>query len=189
MPPVHAVPDRADPSSLFDELVAKHYAGLCNFAFRFVSSREIAEDIVQDVLAELWCRWPEFDVREPLPYLCQAVRNRVANHRRHEKVRVGGWDRIAAEAERRTAAVDASREVEATDLEAAIVRAVDDLPERCRLIFTMSRAQDLTYTQIAQALGLSVKTVENQMTRALRTLRTRLAGYLGAVAAAISLCR
>ncbi len=184
-----SAPDPGDASAVFDALVETHYPGLCRFAHRLVRSREVAEDIVQDVFAELWCRWPDFDVRDPLPYLFRAVRNRVINHHRQHNVRRRWHDHIVGEMEDRAERAHGATDLEASDLRAAIDRTVDELPDRCRLIFLMSREQDLTYTQIADALGISVKTVEAQMTRALRTLRTRLAGYLGVAIAVVSAWR
>lgn len=64
------------------------------------------------------------------------------------------------------------------ELADAIAHAVDSLPERARQIFTMHREQGLSYAEIARALGPSVKTVENQMDRALKLLRARLAPFL-----------
>ena len=163
------------PSSAFDELVRAHYGRLCNFAYRFVRSRDGAEDVVQEVFARLWQQREQFDVRDPLPYLYQAVRNRLVTSRRHELVRER-W-RAGVDHEGRHAP-DAASEVELADLRRAVARAIDALPERCRLIFTMSREQDLSYAEIARILDISVKTVETQMGRALKTLRARLAGYL-----------
>ena len=64
------------------------------------------------------------------------------------------------------------------ELQKEIDAAINDLPEQCRTIFQLSRFEDLKYKDIAGKLGISVKTVENQMGKALRTLRTKLAGYL-----------
>jgi RNA polymerase sigma-70 factor (ECF subfamily) len=163
------------PSSAFDELVRAHYERLCNFAYRFTRSRDAAEDVVQEVFTRLWQQRDEFDVRDPLPYLYRAVRNRLVTSRRHELVRER-WLAAVDEAGWRSA--DAASEVELADLRQAVARAIDALPERCRLIFTMSREQDLSYAEIARALDISVKTVETQMGRALKALRARLVGYL-----------
>jgi RNA polymerase sigma-70 factor, ECF subfamily len=177
-----------DPSRLFDQLVEAQYGNLCSFAHRLVGSRDLAEDIVQDVFAQLWTRWETFDVRDPLPYLYQAIRNRVANDRRQWKVRHRSRDRIAAQANER-GQDDAAASLEASDFAVALARAIEALPERRRIIFTMSRQQGLSYAEIARLLGISVKTVETQMTTALRGLRTQLAGYLGAAAAVLAAWR
>ncbi|HEV8305822.1 MAG TPA: RNA polymerase sigma-70 factor [Gemmatimonadales bacterium] len=162
-------------SSSFDELVRAHYGRLCNFAYRFVHSRDAAEDVVQAVFAQLWLQRDQFDVRDALPYLYQAVRNRLVTSRRAELVRER-W-RVSVAHEQRHAA-DAASEAELSELRGAVARAVGALPERCRLIFTMSREQDLSYAEIARILGISVKTVETQMGRALKALRISLADYL-----------
>jgi RNA polymerase sigma-70 factor (ECF subfamily) len=84
---------------------------------------------------------------------------------------------------------DGLSHVEAADLATALARGIDQLPERCRLIFTMSREQDLSYAEIARILGISVKTVETQMGRALKALRSRLAGYLALALTVVSVTR
>jgi RNA polymerase sigma-70 factor, ECF subfamily len=177
-------PRRTDPPAAgssreaqFDELVLASYAGLRRFGYRLTGSRAAAEDIVQDVFASIWRRQAEFEYTDPLPYLYRAVRNRAISQRRQAQ-RQGGWlAGLAREwSERQAAPTDPS---EASDLAQAIDQAIAALPERRRTIFAMHRDQQLTYSQIAGALGISIKTVETQMGRALKTLRERLAPYLG----------
>ena len=71
-----------------------------------------------------------------------------------------------------------AKKIVAGELEKKIHSAMNELPEQCRTIFQMSRFEDLKYREIAERLGISVKTVETQMSKALRILRTRLAEYL-----------
>jgi RNA polymerase sigma-70 factor (ECF subfamily) len=169
--------NRSD-STTFDELVRAHYARLCDFAYRFVHSRAVAEDLVQDVFVRLWERHDQFDFQDPLKYLYQAVRNRAVSHLRHERIHAR-WEAEASTAEHAHEHT-AATETDVEELQRAIAAAVDALPERCRVIFTMSREQDLSYAEIARILDLSVKTVETQMGRALKSLRTRLAPFLTA---------
>ncbi len=178
-------PEEPSPllGSSFDELVRAHYGRLCNFAYRFVRSRDAAEDVVQEVFVRLWRQRDQFDVRDPLPYLYRAVRNRLVTCRRAELVRERWRTSVARE---HVHAVDAGSELELAELRRALARAVEALPERCRVIFTMSREQDLSYPEIARSLGISVKTVETQMGRALKALRTKLAGYLSVALAVAS---
>jgi RNA polymerase sigma-70 factor (ECF subfamily) len=172
----------AESQDSFDALVRAHYGRLCNFAYRFTGSRDVAEDIVQDVLLRIWRRREGFDLRDPLPYLYQAVRNQAASYRRQHGVRERWRNRVSCEAPK--VAPDGGAELVAADLADAAALAIQRLPERCRLVFTMSREQDLSYAEIARLLGISVKTVETQMGRALRQLRAQLASYL-ALAVAI----
>ncbi len=180
----------ADSSEAFDALVREHYGRLCAFAYRIVRSRETAEDVVHDVLLHIWRDRERFEFRDPLAYLYRSVRNRITSHHRNET----GRGRLLAEASASEAvpmlgggkSVDTAGMVESDDLARAAACAVDTLPERCRLIFTMRREQGLSYAEIARALDLSVKTVENQMNRAGKLLRARLSGYLGVAVALTS---
>jgi RNA polymerase sigma-70 factor (ECF subfamily) len=151
------------------------YAGLVTAAERLLGDQASAEDVAQDVMLELWKR------REALPtdvslrgYLYQSVRNRALNRLRHL--------RTVREAEPHvrppTAAPPADAHAVTGEMEAAMRQAVADLPEEVRETFLMSRVDGLTYAEIASALGLSVKTVEARMGRALRLVRERLAPWL-----------
>ena len=176
------IPDRPparpgdDPARAFDELVRAHYGRLCRFVFRYVNSADAAEDVVQDMLVKVWRRQQQFDFERPLPYLYQAAKHEAISYRRRHGVR----ERAVVELGRgeQRLAPDNAVLLERAELAAAVAAAVDALPERCRLIFTMHREQGLTYPQIAEVLGLSVKTVETQISRAFRVLRIKLAGYV-----------
>ena len=157
----------------FDALVEAHYARLCSFALHLLHTREAAEDAVQEVLFKMWSRRAVENLHDPVPYLYRAVRNQCLMALRHQRrwktTEIGVHDLVH----------DASsHDRELFDLEEAIARAIDGLPQRTRLVFTMHRQQDLTYADIARVLGISVKTVETQMTRALKFLRQRIDRFL-----------
>jgi RNA polymerase sigma-70 factor (ECF subfamily) len=160
--------------SAFAAIVREHYGRLCSFAYRFVDSSDVAEDIVQDVFARLWRQFEGFDRADPLPYLYQAVRNRAVSWLRTQGVRARWQERARPETDAAAPGPGPAALVEAQEIRAAVGRAVQALPDRCRLIFTMHREQELSYSEIARVLGLSIKTVETQMGRALRMLRERL---------------
>jgi len=109
--------------------------------------------------------------------LYQAVRNQAVSYRRQQGVRERWSAHASTEIERRPGD-DGLAQGRPPTSPRRLARAVDQLPERCRLIFTMSREQGLSYAEIARILGISIKTVETQMGRALKALRSRLAGYL-----------
>jgi RNA polymerase sigma-70 factor (ECF subfamily) len=189
-----AAPDEAANEAArarFEAVVRAHYPRLCNFATRYVDSRETAEDIVQEVFLTIWRRDTKFDYAEPLPYLYRAVMNRAIMQLRQRRVRDRWRDRVMAVAETEGAPADTriADDLELAELMRAVAEVVEALPERCRLIFTMSRQQDLTYDQIAEVLGISVKTVETQMGRALKALRLRLGVYLSLALAVSSVGR
>lgn len=160
----------------FDAVFRAHYATLVGVAERIAAERAVGEELAQDVMLELWRRHDTLVVEESLrAYLVRAVRNRALNHVRHERMKVRTAPRAAGET---VSQPDAPSHVAEAEMEAALRDAVASLPERCREVFELSRGQGLRYAEIAEALGISVKTVEAQMGKALRLLRERLAPFL-----------
>jgi RNA polymerase sigma-70 factor (ECF subfamily) len=167
---------RAGDAAAFDAIFRGRYAVLVGVAERMLRDRAVAEEVVQDVLLNLWRRREALGPDEALgPYLVRATRNRALNHLRH--LHVERRDAVHAAGPTAAPAAGAGRAV-ASELAAAAAAAVADLPPRCREVFALSRGRGLSYAEIAEALDISVKTVEAQMGRALRTLRERLAPWL-----------
>jgi len=174
MPPQPA--PQSSPRATFEELFRAFHAPLCGFAYRYVRSREVAEELVQDVFLDAWERYEQghaFDA--PKAYLFAAVRNAAASYLRHQ----GVVERFEPETVELFSHSDPSPDAicRSAELSQALDRAVSRMPERCRLVFTLSREQGLTYAEIAQLLGISPKTVETQMGRAYKALRKSLAPY------------
>lgn len=160
----------------FDAIFREHYPALVGAAERIVGDRAVAEDVGQDVMLELWRRRDTVAVEDSLrAYLFRAARNRALNHLRHERMKQRTAPYAAGEA---SARAEAPARVAEEEIDAAVRRAVGALPERCREVFELSRGQGLRYAEIASVLGISVKTVEAQMGKALRVLRERLAPWL-----------
>lgn len=167
---------RGGDHSAFDELFRQWYEPVVRTANRILHESGVAEELAQDVFLELWRR------RETLPdgssvpgYLLQAVRNRALNHLRHLQVQKKSQVFVEALSE---PAEHADADVHTGDLERAIRTAIDELPPRTREVFLMSRERNLKYGEIAEQLGISVKAVEANMSRALRQLREKLAPHL-----------
>lgn len=169
----------------FDSLVRAHYGRLCDFVYRHVHSREIAEDIVQDLFVRILESGRFHDLDDPLPYLYRAARNGAVSHLRGRRLR----ERLRERIPRPPTPRRADAEAELRELEYETARAVEALPRRTRLVFSLSRDQGLTYAQIARTLDVSVKTVESQMGRALKLLRQRLAPFLSISFTLISVTR
>ncbi len=108
--------------------------------------------------------------------LYRSAHNAALNHIKHREIE-RRWAQ-AAQAAPEPVAPEAEAGVRERELSGAIQDAIASLPERCRQIFLMSRQQGLSYAEIAELLGLSVKTVETQMGRALKALRAALSGFL-----------
>lgn len=166
----------AQRAAAFDALVAENCDRLCRFVYRYVGSREEAEDIVQEVFLAIWERGYEWEGRDPLPFLYRAAHNRAISRARHESVH-DRWQRQVSTADE-PAAAGVDTDLAESELDDALGRAIEVLPERCRLVFTMSREQGLSHAEIARMLGLSHKTVESHIWRALTSLRASLAPYL-----------
>jgi RNA polymerase sigma-70 factor (ECF subfamily) len=179
----------AGARAAFDELFRATYPGLYRFAYRLSRSPEAAEEIVQEVFFDLWRRRDLVDPSSVAhAYLYTSVRHAVISRVRRLRVeeRTEERDDLGSGATHGSTGPSADEAVELADLSAAIDRAVECLPERCRLVYTLSRREHLSYAAIAAALGLSVKTVEAQMANAFRQIRTRVAPYLGSVIALLA---
>lgn len=167
---------RRGDHAAFDALFRQWYEPVVRAANRILHESGVAEELAQDVFLELWRR------RETLPdgssvpgYLLQAVRNRALNHLRHLQVQKKSQVYVEALNEPVEAA---DADAHTGELEAAIRDAIADLPPRTREVFLMSRERNLKYSEIAEQLGITVKAVEANMSRALRQLREKLAPFL-----------
>jgi RNA polymerase sigma-70 factor (ECF subfamily) len=174
----HGAGGRGDVAE-FEALFRAHFGPLCDFVHGYVRSRDVARELVQDLFLRVWERAQTPATTLAAAYLYTAARNRALRHLRRQRV-AARWLEIAAP-ESCTPAGIAEEAVQERELSEALQRAVAELPERCRLVFTLSRHQHLSNADIARALGISVNTVEQQMWRALKALRARLAPYLDAV--------
>src|SRR5687768_3175771 len=167
---------KAGEEGAFDEVFRLWYPTLVRVAAALVHDHDAAEEVAQDVMHELWRRREALDAAVSLrAYLLRSIRNRSLNHLRHLRVRRESESEVEALYD---APLRADQPIIARELADAVQVAFDDLPPRCREIFELSRIQGLKYAEIAEALGISQKTVEAQMGKALRVMRERLAPWL-----------
>src|SRR5262245_7573491 len=127
--------DELDPT--FEALLRAHYGRLYGVAFSYLRSAAAAEDAVQEALFKAWRRRLTIDLSDPLPYLFRAVRNQCISVLRQR----ARWREVKLDP---ASAADRQADpggIEATELEAAVRRAIGELPERCRLVFLLSREQ------------------------------------------------
>jgi RNA polymerase sigma-70 factor, ECF subfamily len=162
---------RGDTDAAFEAMVRAHYAALGAFAYRLVGSRTLAEDVVHEILLRIWRRRDHFDFDNVLPYLYRAVRNEADSSRRRNS-------RLVAIGEHEDGRPDPQRTLELDDLARVVQDIVAAMPARRREIFRMQREQGRTYAEIAELLGISIKTVEAQMGRALKAIRLRAVPFL-----------
>lgn len=146
-----------------------HYQSLAEYAFSIVKNREDAEDAVQDVFIKIWQNKPAVIDKEGFKfYLFTATKNTCISILRKQAAMVPYMGQEKDGEETLTADDTAHSNVNYSDL---IEEAFALLPPQCRVIFKLSRLANLTYVQIATELGLSVKTIENQMGKAIRIMR------------------
>jgi RNA polymerase sigma-70 factor, ECF subfamily len=161
----------------FEMLFKTYYKPLCNYAYTFIPDKDEAEEIVQSTFLSVWEKKTSLQIQTAVkPYLYAMVRNACLNVIKHEKIKqkhvaeelaIGqeGYESIA-------------QTVYSSELEKQIQKALEKLPEQCRLVFKLSRFEELKYAEIAGQLNISIKTVENQMGKALKIMREQLKDYL-----------
>lgn len=163
--------------TVFEMQFKTYYQPLCHYAYTFVQDKDEAEEIVQSTFMSFWEKKEGIEIRtSSKSYLYSMVRNACLNVIKHEKIKLKHANEELAIAERAHESV--SQKVMANELELHIQQALEKLPEQCRLIFKLSRFEELKYAEIADQLNLSIKTVENQMGKALKIMREQLKDYL-----------
>ncbi|WP_205510163.1 RNA polymerase sigma-70 factor [Longitalea arenae] len=151
----------------FEQLFRAHYNALANYAYSFLKNKEDAEDVAQEVFIKLWKKKPAVMFTDQVKfYLLTATKNGCISLLRKQ----AGKYMVEPEGAQLAATPDPQATTEA-DINKIISKALALLPPQCLVIFKLSRFGQLSYQQIADELGLSVKTVENQMGKALRILR------------------
>ncbi len=168
---------RSGDYAAFEGLYRTCARPLLAFAERIVANPEAAEEVVHEVFLNIWKGRETWRPRGQVKtYLYGAVRNRALrekqNRRRMEPLG------FRAETEADVAGSHPDRLLQQAELERAVSRAVEALPERQGLVFTLSRRHEMTYAEIAAVLGIAPATVEVHMVRALRFLRKRLRDFL-----------
>jgi len=161
----------------FEVLFNTFYSSLCSYANGFLNDLDASEEVVQEVMFKIWVHRERLVITSSVrSYLFRAVRNGCLNLMKHITIR----EEYKSYKEREDSTLQRSHEEEmmVTELEIKIREAIDRLPLERRRVFILSRYDGLTYREIAEKMGISVKTVENQMGSALRFLREELAEYL-----------
>jgi RNA polymerase sigma-70 factor, ECF subfamily len=161
----------------FEQVFKTHFKRLHAYAFTILRDEEEAEEMVQQVFFKLWERNENLSLTGSVSaYLYRAVHNESLNYIKHQKVRSDHKLHVAYSMKNEVEHPE--KKIQAGELEKKIHSALNELPEQCRTIFQMSRFDELKYREIAEKLGISVKTVENQMGKALKLLRAKLVDFL-----------
>jgi len=161
----------------FEQLFKAHYKALHAYANMLLKDMDAAEEVVQSMFLKLWEKRDLLEVQTSAKaYLYKCVYNDSLNLLKHEQVKSKYQDFTVHTMNTHHEA--ASNKVELSELQKELKLALEALPEQCRIIFQMSRFEELKYKEIAERLRISVKTVENQMGKALKILRLKLVDFL-----------
>ncbi len=154
----------------FDEIYRRHWHAMYRTAFVVLKDEAACMDVLQDVFVWVWEHREGLQVSVLKAYLVMAVRYKVSNYIRRNRVHAGFFEQV----EKLEVAEETVSPVELKELRAIIGQFTLKLPERCQQVFYLSRFEYLSNKEIAERLGVSEKTVENQLTIALRKLRIKL---------------
>jgi len=161
---------QAGNEAAFQELFYRHHPAMVNLAFVMLRDESLARDIAQDVFVRLWVKRSEIQIHGACKsYLLSAVRNRCITELKKEK-KLDFTDQI----ETLAPAQDAHDNMHIQDLEKSIQSGIQRLPDACRTVFVLRRLEELSLKEIASQLGISPKTVENQLTKAHKILASHL---------------
>jgi len=157
----------------FDQLFSVYKERLYAFALGYLKSTEYARELVQEVFIKVWENREELDEEKSFnAYLFTISKNIILNH-----LRKRANDKKYIEYIKQHTGIEYTKteeKIEYSDLEAQAKKIIDQLPPGRKKIYRLSREEGLTYEEIAKKLNISKKTVENQMSRALKFLRERL---------------
>lgn len=158
----------------FEKLFRSSYVSLVRYAKTLLRDHDTAEEIVQELFFRLWQDRQNLRIESSLNgYLYRSVHNRSLHYIEHQKVVSRHAGEIIAGAELTSEPV--TEAIYYSELQARVARVLERLPDRCRVVFRMSRFEGLKYNEIADKLAVSLKTVEADMGKALREFRKALA--------------
>jgi RNA polymerase sigma-70 factor (ECF subfamily) len=168
----------------FKSLYDTFYTCLLLYANSIINDIELSKDILQDIFLKLWEKRKEFTIKYSLKsYLYTAVRNSCMDHLKHRKVEKKYVDHSLVELKDKELAFFSELFIhpEEDDFEKylnEINAVIEKLPEQCRKIFKLSRFEGMKNNEVARHLNLSVRTIDTQLYRALKTLQEKLNKYL-----------
>ena len=167
---------RLDDRKAFELLYRKYSRKIYYAAYNLFRDKDVCEDLVQELFIDLWTKRNELNITSLEWYLKVAIKNRVLMYIRTQRATldISAIEMLAGK-------YSTDSRLLGHDINRLLDDNVAQLPEKCREVFTLSRKECLSNKEIAARLGISVKTVENQMTIALRYLRSGLSDYLPSI--------
>lgn len=159
--------------AFIEQLFRAHYAALCRTVYPIVRDQDTAEDIVQDVFMKIWRNQTNLDTEQSVKaYLFRAAINTALNFLEKNR-RTTPWDDAWAD---QYGANSTEENIAYQETEQKVARALEQLPPKCKVVFSLSRFEEMSYAEIAQHLSISVKAVEKHMGKALQIMRQYVYG-------------
>ncbi len=166
---------RKGKTKAYKHLFSEYYDWLCNYIFQLCHDRSLSEDIVQETLVNFWEKRKQIVITSSLKnYLFRSCHNRFLQHIRKESPRFDTLDKIQGDIISETSWEDDQFDFKMKKLNELI----DQLPPRCKEIFVQNKLEKKKYKEIALNMGISIKTVENQMSKALHFLKEHATMFL-----------
>ena len=166
--------------SAYEELFMTYYAQLVVFAQKILSDEDLSREMVQDVFVMFYEKREVLNIHTSLKsHLYQTVRNRCLNEIKRNQIRREHHSGIFIDKKNQEAYLD--DKMQETELEARIFSVVEALPRQCKRIFEMSRYEGIPNQEIAEKLQLSKRTVETQISKALKIMRKQLKDYVDVI--------
>ena len=168
---------RKGDEQAFNKLYHRYWADLFKYAFSILRDKDACKDLIQDIFIWVWEHKQGLDIHSPKSYFRTALKYKIANHIRSGNIRESFFEEVA-KFDEVTSIDQVDRVLELKELNQIIQKTVESLPLKCLEILKLSREGNLSNKEIAEKLGISVKTVENQITIALRRIRTKVETHL-----------
>ncbi len=166
---------KANDQTAFRQLFDRYYKYLLVTVVNVTGDRTLAKDAAQEVFFELWKKRKTLTINSAFKsYIRRAVINRSFNVMKTQS----RFTDESAIPERKDQSVSPHSKLENNDLQRILNQSIEKLPERCRMVFTLCRVEGMSHKEIAEQMGTSTKTVEHQMTKALKILKEALSPYL-----------
>lgn len=167
---------KAGDRESFNQVFRRYYSPMVRFCIRYVADSDIASEIVQDLFVKLWSNREKISFNTSFEsYMLTSVRNSALTYINKERSHAEANLRIYSEESDNT---DPSETLQSNNLEESYRKILKDMPEKRREVFLASRYDGLKYSEIAEKLGISQKTVEAQMSAAIKQLKDGLKAYL-----------
>lgn len=169
------------------QIFDRHYPLLLSDIYRLIPDESTCQDLAQELFVDLWNKRESLDIHTSLrAYLRRAAVNKSLNYiKANRRIRFEDDEDLGHLPDQ--SELDTHKREKQDTLEDALHAAIGSLPEKCRIVFNLSRFEQLSHREIAEKLGISVKTIENQITKAMKMLRDALVNH-GELSPVVILC-